>query len=266
MALLAGCTPTSAVMEFTQLETTVPPLTEIHSTEPDSDTTPLDWYALGDSITQGFYSYLDADGMATLGLDPQRCWAALAAESTGWELTNYGVGGSGYVHEGTVLDKLNARDHVDTIDFSGADLVTLAYGVNDWKYDMPLGTMEDNVLCGDTFYSNMRYCIEKIRSDNPEVQIIVISPINCSRYGSADTGWGIGYSFEQSGTLEDIFQAELEICEYYGIPLIDMLHGSTTVTTANAPDVLPDGVHPSLDCHAELALELMQKAVAVLEE
>jgi lysophospholipase L1-like esterase len=215
-------------------------------------------YALGDSITQGYYSYFDENGEAKLGLDEDRCWAQIVADRNGWTLTNLGVGGSGFVHPGTVLDKMDAREHVDTIDFSGADLVTISYGVNDWKYDMPLGSMEDDVATGGTFYSNMRYCIEKISSDEPLAKIVVISPINCCRYGTYEGNWGIGYAFENNGTLEDIFAAQKEICDYYGIEFIDMLHAST-VNRLNAPELLPDGVHPSLEAHASLAEELAVK-------
>lgn len=96
------------------------------------------WYALGDSITQGFYSYTDGDGTETGSSIKvtSDCWANKVAEINNYKLINYGVGGSGFVHNGTVLDKLNAKAHVDTIDFSNADLVTIAFGVNDWKYNM----------------------------------------------------------------------------------------------------------------------------------
>ena len=247
--LMAGCqtkTDPVAVTEPSEV-TTVPAIGE-----------PVCWYALGDSITQGFYSYFDENGVAQLGLDGKRSWAQLVADKNGWNLTNYGVGGSGYVHPGTVLDKLDARAHVDTIDFRGADLVTLAYGVNDWKYDMPLGSMDDNVAQGGTFYSNMRYCIEKIQSDEPLAKIIVISPINCNRYGSQEGNWGIGHTFPKNGTLEDIVNAEKEVCTYYGIEYVDLLHESV-VNRVNAPYLLPDGVHPSLEAHAQLAAELAMK-------
>lgn len=168
------------------------------------------------------------------------------------------MGGASFVRKGTVMQKLNAREYVDTIDFQGADLVTIAYGVNDWKYNMPLGSMEDDVAAGGTLYSNMRYCIEKILDDEPLAKIIVISPINCSRYGTEEGNWGLSYSFEQNGTLQDIFDAEKEICAYYGVEFVDMLHESV-VNRKNAPILLPDGVHPSLETHAQLAAELSSK-------
>lgn len=211
------------------------------------------WYSLGDSIAQGYYS---KDG--ALLVSNTDCWAAIVARLNRYTLINYAVGGSGYVHAGTVGDKLNARDHVDTIDFSGCDLVTLAYGVNDWKYNAKLGSMGDSVATGGTFYSNMRYVIEKILADNPLCKIIVITPLNCGAYGDEASNWGLGHSFSNNGTLEEIFAAEKEVCEHYGIELLDMTHASV-VNRKNISAVLPDGVHPSLDCHNVLAKELANK-------
>jgi len=100
------------------------------------------WYALGDSITQGYYSYFDENGEGKLALNANQGWANLLSTSTGWKLTNSAVGGSGFVHKGTVLDKLTGREHIDTLNFQNAELVTLAFGVNDWKGDDPLGQMD----------------------------------------------------------------------------------------------------------------------------
>jgi len=210
---------------------------------------PQRWYCLGDSIAQGYYS--DSTG---LHLDANKGWATIAAAENGWELTNLAVGGSGYVCPATVGDKLNARDHVDSVDFSQAELVTLAFGVNDWKGDYPLGSMTDDVATGGTFYSNTRYCIEKILTDQPCVRLVVISPIPCCAYGTEVGDWGTGYAFA-GGRLGDFRNALREICQHYEIGFIDLL-SSGVVNRINAPAVLPDGVHPSIACHRLLGLHL----------
>ncbi len=209
----------------------------------------LNWYALGDGITQGYFS--DAEG---LGRDSEKSWVAVAAQENGWILTNHAVGGSGYVQSGTTGDGHNARDHVDTIDFSGAELVTLAFGVNDWKGGCPLGSMEDDVTTGGTVYSNLRYCIEKILADQPCAKVVVISPINCSAYGTRQGNWGMGHAFA-GGTLEDFCEAQRTVCAYYGVGFVDLLHQSL-VGRQNAPSVLTDGIHPTPACHRLLGIEL----------
>lgn len=98
------------------------------------------WFALGDSITEGYASSFNADGsykqyIAAVG----KRWVDIVAKRNGYQLTNYGAGGTGYYYATT-----NARAQVENIDFTKCDFVTLAYGCNDWKYDgSVIGTEAD---------------------------------------------------------------------------------------------------------------------------
>ena len=213
------------------------------------------WYALGDSITQGFYSYMNGDTPAIS--TTTNCWAKIVADKAGFSLTNYGVGGSGFVHNATVGDRLNARDHIDTIDFSGADMVTIAYGINDWKGSNTFGSFNDDITTGGTVYSNMRYVIEKILTDNPECKVFIITPINASKYGNQSGNWSLSHTINGK-TLEDMFQLEKTVADYYGIELIDMTHQST-FNRLNCPVLMVDGVHPTLKGHQLMGAELAQK-------
>lgn len=217
------------------------------------------WLALGDSITQGFYSY--NNGSADTFGRTLNCWAGIAANKANLRLVNYGVGGSGYVEDGTVLDMKNAKDHVTEVDFSDFDCVTLAWGVNDWKGNQNVGSV-DSVSGDGTICGNMKYVIETILASNPIIKIFVVTPLNCAgyskNYGTKATNWGLGYSFTNSGTLESVYQAEKAIAEYYGLQLIDQTHQSA-VNRENLLTVLVDGVHPSMDCHAALGAEMAGK-------
>jgi hypothetical protein len=51
---------------------------------------------------------------------------------------------------------------------------------------------------------------------------------------------------------------DFEQCEYYGIEMIDMTHNSI-INRINAETMLPDKVHPSLDAHRQMGLELSGK-------
>ena len=216
-------------------------------------------FGLGDSIMQGFYSYTSggSDQIAVT----ENCWVNRAMAYKKHKFVNMGVGGSGYVHAGTVLDRKNAKDHVDSIDFSDADYVLMAWGVNDWKYNENLGSMSSTSGDG-TIYGNMKYVVEKILNDNPLCKIFVVTPLNSANttknYGTKATNWGLGYELSNSGTLEDVFQAEKDIAEYYGLQLIDQTHTSI-VNRENLLSVLIDGVHPSLDCHGLIGREMSGK-------
>ena len=209
----------------------------------------IKWCAMGDSISQGYYSYLDEDGSVKYTLNPSIGWVNKVAKMSRYELTNKSVGGSGYICKRSEADPvLNAKEVANTIDFANFDLVTLAFGVNDWKYNCVRESMCDN----------MRYVIEKIMTDNPLCKIVVITPMNCRVKGDRDTNWGLGYSFSNSGTLEDIFNAIIEVCDYYGIEYVDMTHKSI-INRYNIESMLLDEVHPSEECHTVLARELMRK-------
>ena len=216
------------------------------------------WYALGDSITEGYMSAVDST--TDTGYKSWRAtsgrWVDYVAQLNGYKLTNKGVGATGYV-QGTN----NARAQVDSIDFSDCDLVTLAYGVNDWKYPgNTIGSLDDDITTGGTMVSNLRYIIKKILTDNPYCKIFVITPINCRSLGTYDTNWGIAYAGTNSsgGSLENIFTAIKSVCEYHGIEMIDMTH-SSVVNRENIRTALADYVHPTAECHRVMGYELARK-------
>lgn len=190
-------------------------------------------------------------------------WVKYAAQLLGCTVTNYGVGGSGYMDNTHAEDGKNAKEKVATINFSGANLVTLAYGINDWKYGYPLGSMEDSVSSGASVIANMRYVIEKIISDNPLCKIVVITPLNCRgydfSYGDESTNYGLGYTIaDNNKTLQDFYDGIKAVCEYYGIDMVDMTHTSV-VNRKSIVNLLKDGVHPSLECHKVLGHEIAKK-------
>lgn len=214
------------------------------------------WFALGDSITAGLYS---ADGEIVGGT--QFNYVYYVALYNNYDATNYGVGGAGYLRIPETQGATNAKGTVDSIDFSDCDLCTLAYGVNDWHYGMEIGTVNDDPSGGDTMASNMKYCIEKILTDNPLCKIIVLFPLNNSAYGTGNTkanNWGLGATVATSGTLQDTIDVEKDICEYYGIDYIDQSKTSV-VNRENIESVLGDGTHPVLDLYPVLGAELARQ-------
>lgn len=216
------------------------------------------WYALGDSITEGYYSTAPNSMAIT-----EENWVKIAAEIMGCKVVNYGIGGSGFLDNVHATDHKNAKQKVDTINFANCDLVTIAYGVNDWKYGYPLGNPSDSSSAGDTVMSNMKYVIEKIISDNPRCKIVVVTPLNCRGYnfdyGDEASNYGLGYTISENGkTLTDFYNAMKSVCEYYGVEMIDNTHNSV-VNRKSIVNLLKDGVHPSLECHKALGCEMAKK-------
>lgn len=233
----------------------------------------VNYIALGDSITEGFYSVLGEDTEDTeVNRAGENSYVSTLSKLKGFNLTNKGVGGSGWLKRGTTAaPKLNAREQIDAtnedgsfvIDFTQYDLCTLCWGVNDWKGKENLGTFEDGLNPEtESVCANIRYCIETILQRNPNIKLIVISPVNCrmdtsSNPSTADNNWGIGYSFNEK-TLKDFYDAIKNICDYYGIEFVDMLYTSV-INRVNAETLLPDKVHPSLEAHKLMGKELAGK-------
>lgn len=215
------------------------------------------WCAMGDSITEGHISYYE-NGEAKYNVSIPDSWAEKLRRIKRWNLTNRGIGGTGYVYKGNSAENRAAYKIAESIDFAQFDLVTLAYGVNDWKYNQPLGTFDDALETPSSIYSGLRKTIETIITSNPLCKIVVITPINCRIVGVKETNWGLGYAYSNNGTLEDIFNAIKTVCAYYGVEMVDMTH-SSIVNRMNIETCLIDKVHPTADTHTVMAHELAAK-------
>lgn len=214
------------------------------------------WYAIGDSITYGLYSTsATAYSQPVVG----KRWVDYVAKHNGYKLTNLGVSGSGFVTGKTF------RTVVDENNFADVDLVTIMLGVNDWKNEAAVskvGTMDDDIATGGTIVSELRYGLEKIIADNPYCKIILITPINAKigSRGSESTNWAYGFTgtITPCGSLKSFGDKLKEVCEYYGIQVVDMTN-SSVVNRKSITTVLPDGIHPNLDCYKALGLELARR-------
>lgn len=205
----------------------------------------INWISLGDSITQGVYSYKDGETVGT-HTDKSKSYCKTIQRLTGWNLTNKGLGGIGWLMRETNSGaKKNIVDVIADIDFTKFNLCTIALGVNDWKGPVPFGTIEDTMV-NTSVYANVKYTIEYILSANPAINIVVITPMNCAVYSmsSEEGNWGLGYANADGKTLEDMFNLIVDVCDYYGIKYIDNTHRAT-VNRRNLKSLLLDNIHPS---------------------
>lgn len=230
----------------------------------------VNWCAMGDSITEGYVSYIDPQtGEPTSKILKASAWATKVAQKNNWNLSNIGIGGTGWLkatvqQEAQGINTTGAWYVARHTDFTPYDLVTLAFGVNDWKANKSMGSIDDSIEVDTptTVIQAMKITIESIMSSNPHCKICVILPINCAgysfSYGDKSTNYGLGYSFSNSGTLESFTQKLIEVCNYYSIEYIDMTHYSC-VNRCNLLDSLTDGVHPNAETHQLMANELCEK-------
>ena len=242
---------------------------------PDQPT--VNWLAMGDSITQGWYSYFDetATGGAAYSIDADKGWAKKVANYNGWNLTNMAIGGTGFLNNSGSYEHTGAYLGLTT-DFSQYNLVTISYGINDWKGNQyPLGNTEsvkgtyvNGIFTPPTEIAGaIKTLIEGIYASNPNCKVILITPIQAAGYASPVSGrhtyedsprMSLSYRQSNTGTLLEFVDMMKSIAEYYGIEYIDMTLGSE-VNFLNALTALPDGIHPSLITHELLARELRKK-------
>lgn len=218
----------------------------------------VNWTALGDSISQGYYSYMNGSN-PTIALNASIAWTTLVAKWNLWTLDNQSVGGSGFLKLSSSDPPVAGWQIAANHDFSDCNLVTIAYGINDWKGNQTLGTILDTIpTTPTTVIGAMQYVINKIMTDNPECKIVGILPINCSAYGTFSTNWSLNTTNGNNVTLNEFVQALIDVYEYYGIEYVDLAH-SSVVNRLNIQSLLLDGVHPTIATHRLLALELAER-------
>lgn len=243
------------------------------------------WYILGDSISAGYYSMLTADVPSgqtpAVSYEDGTCslWdSSLEHNYWGyinkWYLNRILVGkaypAQGYLH--VASNSQNGISVVKNNDFSDAGLITVAWGFNDWHYNMPRGdhnlidtnepiaTTETDSSTITTINQAIWYCLGVLIDKAPNAKIIVQTPMNGWRYGGDfSTKWGIEYAFSNSGNLKDIHDDIIYWCDYYGLEYIDLTYNNSIVNYVNIKDTLIDGSHPSDEAHKQLARSVWTK-------
>lgn len=215
------------------------------------------------------------------GTDAKLVWDYYVAKQLGWELTNMAIGGTGFIHYsgGQRTPDMAGCNKVKTINFSQYDLVTIAFGINDWKGKQVLGDLDsdpDDVDANNipkTICGGIKSIIRTITASNPYCKIIFVTPLNGVGYSYAyknSPQYARSYQEEDTThvrrTLDDVTDAIITICEYYGIQYIDNTRYSfVNIANMNQWDdngsnlLFPDGIHPSLDAHKVLAKEMAKK-------
>ena len=106
---------------------------------------PLRYFAFGDSITQGY-----------IAEHPSLSYVNQIADKLNAEVTNFGIGGDVF-----------APDLLDfDADVAAPDLITVAYGTNDWSK----ATREQTVTNANKFFA-------RLRTTFPHAKIFAITPI-----------------------------------------------------------------------------------------
>jgi lysophospholipase L1-like esterase len=154
---------------------------------------------LGDSITQGMTAK-----------NPSSAFPVQLARILGMNMINHGIGG--YVFNEESID--------EGMDLN-PDLITVAYGINDWfKYNSI-----------DYFREMCLNFFNKLTTVYPDAKIFAITPIWCS---SEEESKAMGYLYEIRKKIEQI------ACKFKSVYVVDGLK-----MVPNMPNYFVDGIHPN---------------------
>lgn len=160
---------------------------------------------------------------------------ALGAEDFGAQQTMY-------FRESNSENFADKIDSLETLDFSGVELVLIQHGLNDFYNGVPLEN-ERNLYDEHTFKGAFRSSIRSLRQANPDVRIVLMAQtytwytqtgVTCEEY---DLG---------CGNQEAYIQAEKEIAEELGVEFLDLYHDLFPHDSWEDWELYTvDGIHPN---------------------
>lgn len=196
-----------------------------------------EYIALGDSITFG-YAGMDENNQA---IQTDYPYPSIIANNLNLNLTYGAQNGSGWIYNS---GGKTAVSIVDDTDFTNYFLVTLAFGVNDYLQNQPLGSINDSSQNPTTVYGAIKHCLEKIYTDNKYATVVCITPINAMNRGNSTTNYAYGQNNTQGYNLIDVCNAIKEVCNLYGVLCIDNSQNGIVNKLNINKGIFIDNLHP----------------------
>ena len=221
-------------------------------------------YALGDSLTQGTWN----NSGGSSGAQYARCYIQTVADLCGYDLVNLGDHGSGMLATG-VDTGYALKGFIDNNTFTDADLITIAYGINDYIGNKAVGTVNDNVDA-DTCAGQLKYALSTLTGNGvegsgsaPYARVVLILPQNGRRaYADSLSGsptyateWYMQLENNAGYTLADYRNMIKAVGEYYGVQVLD-LNEISPINRGNLRNLLGDGLHPTKVGHVKIGQAL----------
>jgi lysophospholipase L1-like esterase len=198
------------------------------------------WHVIGDSITwQDKHIYADlktiAKGYQTI-VDKKVKFS---------EVRNAGISGASMAKSSnfpTANGSLCAAGIDPAVSYSDVDLITLFAGTNDFKLNVPLGTLGqigDTAFDDTTFYGAYRMLVEYLLTSKPTIKIYLFTPLQRD-----NSGYDVNYTNSAGYKLIDYVNAVKEVGQMYGLPALD-LFATSGFTALTLNTYTRDGLHPN---------------------
>ena len=156
------------------------------------------WLLIGDSISSTQYATVP--------------YGTLVSRRLGMILTNVSVSGK------------TMENYNETVETYGQDydLVTVMLGTNDMGYNTAIGAIADEAAASGSFYARCKYMATKLMGKYPQS---VIAFFTCLKRGDDATNEDDDLSQKtnaQSKTTQDFTDVIIDVCDFYGIPCLDI--------------------------------------------
>jgi lysophospholipase L1-like esterase len=172
------------------------------------------------------------------------------------EVENAGLPGYPFAHNPVTGEGIG--EYIQK-NYQSTDLVLIAAGTNDFRLDVPLGTVSDTQDFDiETTAGALRVALQRILTVNPAQKCVLMTPLMRDNSGYSIT------SFNQVGyQLKDYRGVTLELGEQYNIPVWDGYFQSG-ITIANLKTHARDGLHPNNAGYA-VASESLAELISSVE-
>ena len=172
-------------------------------------------------------------------------------EAVGYQsIMNQQIGFASYNNQGwsghSMADGTSNGDgcvtRILSLDHSQYDLCTIACGTNDFKLNVPLGTLGiigDTDFDRTTFYGAYRTAIEYLLNQKPTLRIVLFTPLQRD-----NSGYDVNYTNSAGHKLIDYVNAIKELGKMYGLPVCDM-YANSGFTKLTLATYTVDGLHPN---------------------
>ena len=206
---------------------------------------------LGDSITEGH-------GTSDWGTKPFHQLLRVRCELA--EARNYGQGGTKIARLPVITDHPFDQDfNLRAVNMNhDADAVVVFGGTNDFGHGtLPLGDMDSRDI--HTFYGGLHTLCTFLINTYKDKPIIFMTPLH--RLNEVlDYNNRIKEGNENARPLVDFVRAVREVCEFYGIPVLDLYRDCAMYgqNWAWCEKYMPDGLHPSDAGHVLIANKLQK--------
>ncbi len=137
------------------------------------------------------------------------------------------------------------EQQLERLDLENTDIVIIEHCLNDYHCAVPIGSLDEDTVY--TYLGALRCVVENIRSINPDIRIILVSPTEKwmpDGTNASDYDYG-------GGVLDDYVRAQREAAEELGVEYIYLydLYDTPGVDIDNNPisgiEYTVDGTHPN---------------------